>query len=382
MSGTFMAIGCTFYPQRGGALSFSEDGSVFVMVAIYNCIFTADSNTHDEDASYFIFPRSITIDYGNCTPGRTPGDPGANVLVTDVGNFTGCPFQCPKGTFGPGGATDVLRAIDSGCAVGCESCPAGAVCDALGLPAPIICTAGHYNPDLGSQTSGSCRPCESGSFQTETGATACNGCAAGSFARHKGSTACQQCAAGGYCEEVGASSASVFELCPPGTWSRTVGLNSSEGCHPCGAATYQPITGASSSDACLPCPQGTASAGLGMRFCSPCPGGRFQNSTGGLACEQCMEGSYCPEGAANPFPCSRGTYSTATNLTSAIECTACPRGFCTRPQLEHGTHVPHASSSAALSRGRVQRWPDGQVWRGDLPATAKSDLCWGVSAVP
>ena len=43
-----------------------------------------------------------------------------------------------------------------------------------------------------------------------------------------------------------------------------------------------------------------------------------------------MEGSYCAEGASAPLPCVAGSYSTATNLTAAGECTdASPGHFAT-----------------------------------------------------
>ena len=317
---------------------------------------------------------------------------GRNVPVS-IGNFTGCPFQCVFGTFGPGGETVVLRALPnaSSCAVGCKDCPAGAVCNALALPAPNDCEAGHYNPDTGSQTKGSCRSCErydlrpafslpplptplcacvrrSGSFQTETAATACEACFPGSFSADKGSTACSLCRAGGYCEEAGASSASVFELCGPGTWSDVVGLNSSAGCHPCAAGFYQPLNGANNSDSCLPCPLGTANNAFGASVCPACPGGSFQDEPGQQVCKPCEPGSYCPDGAGAPLPCEEGTYSNATNLTSADECTdADPGHYATTGSTEPtpcspGTAAPNAGMGAcdACEPGKYQNEP-GQL---------------------
>ena len=125
---------------------------------MFNCTFLAN-NTSTAGHNAFIYTSGIYVDYGNCTPGRNPGVSGANILVTD-GSFTGCPLPCALGTWGPGGSTATLREMQTGCGVGCETCPEGAVCDAAALPAPNYCPVGHYNPDRGSQTAGGCRECE------------------------------------------------------------------------------------------------------------------------------------------------------------------------------------------------------------------------------
>ena len=279
---------------------------------------------HPEDAM-FIFRVRVNVDYVNCTPGSTPGEASLNIPADR--DFTGCPFLCPRGMSGPGGPPSLLRNLTSGCVVGCEPCTAGGTCGSLGLPAPDLCAPGHHNPDTGSQTDGSCRPCESGSFQTEVGATACVPCPAGSYIAAKGSTACSPCSAGGYCADVGASSASVFQLCQPGTWSDIIGLNSSSGCQSCGIGTYQPITGASSLASCLPCPLGTASSAIGVGACKLCEPGKYQPNKQASSCLPCEEGSYCTEGAAAALPCRKGSFSRATDLTSAAECTSTDAGF-------------------------------------------------------
>ena len=127
-----------------------------VLGRFFNCTFTTNTSTagHDE----FIYSSGTYVDYGNCTPGRNPGPSGSNILVAN-GDFTGCLFPCPLGTWGRGGPTATLQE-GTGCEIGCEKCPAGAVCNATALPAPNNCTVGHYNPDTGSQTAGGCRECE------------------------------------------------------------------------------------------------------------------------------------------------------------------------------------------------------------------------------
>ena len=324
VSGTLTANSSTLSHRVG-----SDNALLFLWseatAALLNCAFNAAAGTPAK--AHFVYASGATIDYGNCAAGTTPGVPGANVRVSD-GNFTGCPSTCPFGTWGPGGDPTALQSRNdsSSCAPGCLDCLSGAVCNASALPAPIDCAAGHYNPDTGSQNSGSCRPCETGSFQAGTAATACVACVAGKFSADKGSTACSECGAGGYCEEVGASSASVFKLCAPGTWSDTVGLNRSDGCRPCGVGTYQPITGADSPDACLPCPPGTASAAMGKPACQRCEAGTYQSDESATACESCPEHSWCAAGSSAPTACESGTVGGGLGLTHQSECMPCPAG--------------------------------------------------------
>ena len=326
---------------------------------LFNSTFIAGNRTLKE--AVLISSGTKTIDFGECAPGSTPGEAGLSIRADR--DFTGCPLLCPRGTLGPGGESSLLRNLTSGCALGCNTCPAGGTCAAAGLAALTLCGPGHHNPDTGSQTDSSCRPCESGSYQIEAGATACIPCPAGSYIAAKGSTACSPCSAGGYCEDVGASSASVFQLCQPGTWSDIIGLNNSKGCRPCGqiiltltltltliltlilpltltltlaltltlgVGTYQPITGASSSGSCLPCPIGTASNAVGVGACELCAPGTYQPGKQASSCLPCEDdnlGVYCPnEGTSTPTPCPGGTHSNATGLSSDLQCTPVQAG--------------------------------------------------------
>ena len=108
---------------------------------------------------WFELIPSSKVDWGVCPPGTSPGGVGEAVLVVN-GDFTGCPFVCPTGTYGPGGETNALRELVTACAIGCAGCPAGAVCPSTGLEAPVYCEPGHYNADSGSQTQSGCRACE------------------------------------------------------------------------------------------------------------------------------------------------------------------------------------------------------------------------------
>ena len=48
--------------------------------------------------------------------------------------------------------------------------------------------------------------------------------------------------------------------------------------------------------------------------------------TSATACDVCLAGHYCEAGASVALPCAAGSYSNATNLTSAGECTTCDAG--------------------------------------------------------
>ena len=62
--------------------------------------------------------------------------------------------------------------------------------------------------------------------------------------------------------------------------------------------------------------------------CDNCAAGKFMNASGGTKCHACAPGSYCPEGASAPLPCSEGTYSIITDLGAAADCTGAGRLMC------------------------------------------------------
>ena len=123
------ALDCTFVSAPGSTLYLTSLATTY----LFNSTFT--TNTSTAGHNHFIYTSGTHVDYGNCIPGRNPGVSGAPILVGD-GSFTGCPFACPLGTWGRGGPTATLQAMQTGCGVGCETCPAGAVCNATALPAP------------------------------------------------------------------------------------------------------------------------------------------------------------------------------------------------------------------------------------------------------
>ena len=63
-----------------------------------------------------------------------------------------------------------------------------------------------------------------------------------------------------------------------------------------------------------------------MATCDKCAAGKYQPAEGELACFNCEPGHFCPLGASAPLPCAEGSYSNATYLSSAKDCTATDAG--------------------------------------------------------
>ena len=86
-----------------------------------------------------------------------------------------------------------------------------------------------------------------------------------------------------------------------------------------------------------------------------CPGGSYCPTAVTLTAIPCTPGSYCPEGASAPLPCAKGTYSNATNLTSASECAGAdpghfaPTGSTQQTTCAAGTIAPMGRSAACAN---------------------------------
>ena len=127
------------------------------------------------------------------------------------------------------------------------------------------------------------------------------------------------CDRGSYCP-----TGSALPLpCQEGTFSNTSNLASAAECTPA-----QPgFSAATGSTKQTPCRPGTVQPEEQSGACVRCAAGKFQEAEGKTACKPCEPGSYCPEGAAASLPCKAGTYSDATNLSSAAQCTPTDAGF-------------------------------------------------------
>ena len=89
-----------------------------------------------------------------------------------------------------------------------------------------------------------------------------------------------------------------------------------------------------------------------MGECTQCAAGTFQEKEGMQACIACEPGSFCPEGASAPLPCAEGSYSNATNLTRAKDCTEttpghfAPTGSTEQMPCSAGTVQPNTGKGA------------------------------------
>ena len=79
---------------------------------------------------------------------------------------------------------------------------------------------------------------------------------------------------------------------------------------------------------CAPGVLGSADvARQGSAACAgPCPAGQLCPRPATVVPEPCNAGHYCPLGSALALPCPAGSYSSATNLANAAECSPCPLG--------------------------------------------------------
>ena len=258
------------------------------------------------------------------------------------------PFACAAGVLG-GNISDTSQQTSAACA---GLCPEGFTCGAKATVAPKACPKGHYCPEgtsvalpcsPGSYSNSTslisanhCTPTDAGHF-APTGSTQQTPCSPGTVAPNARMGTCRRCEAGTFQAAPGKL---VCEPCTPGSYC----AEGAAAALPCKAGTYQSATMLqlnllmTSADDCLECPVGTAcgtgaaepsscSPGTvqpdaGMATCDKCVAGTYQPAEGKKACIACESGSYCPEGASASRPCAKGSYSNATNLTSADECTA------------------------------------------------------------
>mmetsp|Transcript_6632 Transcript_6632/g.24821 ORF Transcript_6632/g.24821 Transcript_6632/m.24821 type:complete len:4721 (-) Transcript_6632:61-14223(-) len=263
-------------------------------------------------------------------------------------------YACPAGTFN--------REMKQTSIAACKTCPAGATCTGgtdtstptsdtglLGVSNPTLCGRGTYKSNAGA---GGCATCPAGypcpfpgvddpfKFRCRPGYY----CAAGSVRETN-----TQCPPGTFTNRMDITAASQCEICPRG-YACPIGTGGSQPPQRCAQGHYCPgapthgeanqiyyndgthptLRGTTAPDE-FACPAGTYSMRRDLTSaseCDKCPAGYWcaggQNRWSGY----CAPGHFCPEGSYSPtaHPCPAGTYSSAVNLTSATECTPCPRG--------------------------------------------------------
>jgi hypothetical protein len=181
---------------------------------------------------------------------------------------------------------------------GCEQCWLGYSCP-TGATYPTACAPGTTAAALEQST--------------------CDLCPAGRYQDAESATACLDCVPGSYCAE-GAAAALP---CLPGTYSSATDLGDKSECTVTDPGHFAP-TGSTEQTPCAP---GTSMPDVGAGVCPQCLGGTYQDTPGQETCKPCDPGAYCAEGAAAALPCFAGTYSTATDLSSADQCTPTVPGY-------------------------------------------------------
>jgi len=140
--------------------------------------------------------------------------------------------NCSAGYYCTSRATTATPEDDNLNAEGGNICSAGYYCpEASGWPLP--CSAGTFNPNVGSSSSSACQACTAGSYCGSAGLAAPSGsCDAGYY-----------CVAGSTSLRPAAGQCPAGSSCPTGSSSPTT----------CSTGTYQPFKGQGS---CTDCPAG------------------------------------------------------------------------------------------------------------------------------
>ena len=347
--------------------------------------------------------QETSTSQADCTPCS------AGYLCSSTGMITPgseCPpkFYCPTGTAGSG--TAII-------------CPSGSFCK-NGSARPSLCPKGTYQTLEGSSF---CHVCPSGKFCPEGTSNPLN-CPLGSYcpegSPHLNTSAaqhhihgtnlcppgtfgnvtqlfsdkqCEPCTAGFYCAAAG-----LYEPtgpCQPGFYclrgsslkaprlnavdSKCVGSEFKGGlCAAgfiCSGGNDSPWPDETNGFACAAgtfcaegaqtpsfCAKGTYNPTSGQGECQLCPPGRMC-PMGAITPQACPIGRYCPGSGDDPqgILCPPGTFQERENLTSAEQCSLCPKGkFCTNGEI-----TGNCSAGYFCSYGNSQPVPpSGMIGKG------------------
>jgi hypothetical protein len=299
---------------------------------------------------------------------ETPCDPGYFMNATGGSSCTPCP---------PGTSSSAVAAVSIStcvlCAPGtyastqaaassslCTSCSAGTY-SSDDRSSCIQCPPGTYNPSSGSGSASACLLCPAGKYCLGGKANISGNISAGYYGAANNSSpqptggvlnisvfllpsVFQQAQA---ISLNGPNNISSFltiggDLCPQGSF--------------CPTGTVQPIR----------CPSGTYSStymAVDASTCIACPPRKFCGSPGTVTPSVCPAGSYCTVNTTVPIPCPISTFSNATSLASASECSPCsPGSYCELPGLTAPTNLCSAgyicisgSSNSTPSSGTFGR---------------------------
>ena len=215
-----------------------------------------------------------------------------------------------------------------------KPCPTGAYCP-VGSSSPLLCKTGFYSNAVQASSSSTCMKCPSGYVCTRPGAGDYSNfpCTPGYYCPY-GSDLPVFSPAGYYSPGYSAGSLTDLLLCPAGF----ICSEFSTGYSLCSIGTYCPAGSSSPTS----CPQGS--------FCdyqsgtpSACPMGwycpHYTVAPQDYPPILCPEGSICPAGAINAYPCLAGQYAIMARGLSDTDtyCSGCPEGSFSYPQSTNCT---------------------------------------------
>ncbi|XP_023933458.1 uncharacterized protein LOC106181652, partial [Lingula anatina] len=267
----------------------------------YYCMGTSSSPTPTGNITGDICPAGFYCEVGSQWP--TPCAPGT--YSPSVGNIN--VTDCVACSYGEYCANYSMVETSGNCTAG-YYCPQGER-----TPDPYLCTVGHYCPEASSSPV----LCPSGTYQDQTGQFGCKTCPSGYYCDNSyGVVVINEtitCPAGYYCLD-GTPRADTYP-CPLGTFGNDTGYNSSGNCSPCSGGMHCSIVGRTA-------PVGLCTTGY---YCRQYAESATPNQT--TDANVCPQGSYCPEGTAEPVPCPPGTFGGTDGLRNSSECTLCHPGM-------------------------------------------------------
>jgi len=244
-----------------------------------------------------------------------------------------------------------------------QLCPPGHYCDQEATTRAAPCPAGTSFPGKGSNVPNLCSPCIPGQYQPAEGSTQCSVCDAGTYSAGH-SQACTPCPLGGYCSSAGMGSVALaFKPCPAGRFNAITGSSTEADCILCAVGMFSTKSGADSNETCSACRPGSIAPYTGSPECGLCDPGFYQDNMGAIKCKPCEPGSYCPRGASAPLPCKQGSFSSATNLESAAQCTSTNAGFSAATGSVAPTACAPGTIAAAGGQAVCQRCSGGTFQR-------------------
>ncbi|XP_070552128.1 fibrillin-2-like [Ptychodera flava] len=296
--GSGAPIPCTGgqYCQTEGLAEPTDD-----CAAGFYCTLMSDTPTPSDGVMGDECPAGFYCQRGSPYP--TPCEPGTYSASKKNTNVTDC-IQCSLGEY----CGDYNMTETSGnCSQGFY-CPRGQNVDD-----PYECPVGHYCPEHAFEPI----LCPSGTYQDQAGQWTCKTCLAGYYCDNSQGVVVINdtitCPAGHYCLP-GTERADQYP-CPRGTYGNDTGYDQVVDCTPCSGGQYCEEVG-------LTYPTGLCAAGF---YCRQYANVSTPNL--GYDADICPQGSYCPEGTAEPYDCPPGTFGATEGLHNSSSCTPCLAGY-------------------------------------------------------